>query len=74
METPSYVQGKQQYLTRLHYEWSQAESSQREALCALARHEASTIEFELLPGAVRSCGALQGERFPDKARFIGCEG
>ena len=54
VETPSYVQGKQQYLSRLHFEWTNADGSQRDALCSLARHEASTIDFELLPNAVRS--------------------
>lgn len=54
VETPSYVQGKAQYLSRLHFEWKQADGGQRTALCALARQEASTIDSELLPGAVRS--------------------
>lgn len=42
--TPSFVHGKRQYLTRLHAEWMMADSTHRIALCGLARHEASTID------------------------------
>jgi hypothetical protein len=49
-QTPSYVHGKQQYLSRLHGEWRRASPSHRDALCATARHEASTLSPAHLTG------------------------
>lgn len=44
-ETPSFVHGKRQYLTRLHMEWQRAQSEgARGAICSAARHEASTLD------------------------------
>lgn len=54
-ETPSYVQGKQQFLTRLHHEWVTSDSqNHRDATCALARHEASTLKPEYLPNNLKA--------------------
>ena len=49
VNTPSYVQGKQQFLTRLHFEWERADAGHREVVCALARHEAATLDPKYLP-------------------------
>lgn len=43
-QTPSYVHGKRQYLTRLHSEWQRSDPSHRDAICDLARHEASMLD------------------------------
>lgn len=49
-ETPSYVHGKRQYLTRLHMEWQREQSEgARGAICSAARHEASTLDPKHLP-------------------------
>lgn len=48
-QTPSYVHGKRQYLTRLHAEWAREDSpGAKDALCSTARHEASTLDPEHL--------------------------
>lgn len=41
--------GKQQYLARLHGEWQRAEPAHREAICGVARQEASTLDPKHLP-------------------------
>lgn len=50
--TDAFVGGKQQYLTRLHLEWTQADSSGRGVICATARHEASTLDPEHVPATL----------------------
>lgn len=52
-QSASFVQGKQQYLTRIHAEWLMADSSHKEVLCGVARHEASTLDADLLPESVK---------------------
>lgn len=52
--TPSYVNGKRQYLARLHHEWENADAGHREAICALARSEAATVDAALLPADLRA--------------------
>jgi len=42
-ESPSFVHGKRQYLTRLYGEWQRAEPAHRGAICEVARQEASTL-------------------------------
>ena len=47
--TQSYVQGKTEYLSRLRYEYSQAEGNQKAALKQLILSEASTVDNSKLP-------------------------
>lgn len=49
----SYVQGKQTYLVRLWREWSDADGGQRTAICAVARHEASTLDAKYIPETIK---------------------
>lgn len=59
-ETPSFVHGKRQYLSRLHHEWQMSESpTHRDAICATARHEASTLKPEYLPVNLRQWECAQ---------------
>ena len=53
-ESASHVHGKRQYLTRLWGEWKQADPSHRLTICAVARHEASTLNPEHLPESIRN--------------------
>jgi len=53
--TPSFVHGKAQHLTKLRFEFEQAETdSQRNSLKMMIRHEASTIDNDLLPTDLQS--------------------
>lgn len=53
-QTPSFVHGKEQHLTRLRLEYETAASdSHRSALRATILHEASTIDHNLLPADLR---------------------
>ena len=52
-QTPSYVQGKALFLSRLKGEWMASDSAHRDALCFTARQEASTIDHQLLPESIR---------------------
>lgn len=55
VETPSYVLGKRQFLSRLHHDWKTTDdSSHRAAICASARHEAATIDPEHLTPDLRA--------------------
>lgn len=54
-QTPSFVHGKAQHLTRLRgqYELSTTDA-QRNSLRMMIRHEASTIDLNLLPADLRN--------------------
>jgi len=54
INTPSYVNGKRQFLARLHHEWENADAGHRESLCALARSEAATVDMNLMPAELRT--------------------
>lgn len=54
VNTPSYVQGKNQFLTRLHHEWQTGDPAHKAVVCATARHEAATIDPEHLQPALRA--------------------
>lgn len=46
----AYVHGKKQRLVNLHMEWSRAETTNgKGAICATARHEASTLDPKYIP-------------------------
>lgn len=53
-ESASHVEGKRQHLVRLYGEWSRADEAHRGSLCAVARHEASTLKPEYLPDSIRN--------------------
>lgn len=53
-ETPSYVQGKIQYLTRLEMEYKTADEEQKPAIATLIKREASTLKEEYIPGSLRT--------------------
>lgn len=46
--TQSYVQGKQEYLSRLRYQYQQAEGPQKDSLRTLILDEASTVDTSKL--------------------------
>jgi hypothetical protein len=48
-ETPSYVMGKRQFLSRLYREWEGADESHKSAICETARHEAVTLKPSYIP-------------------------
>lgn len=54
VNTPSYIAGKQQYLARLHFEWLNSDAGHREAICALARSEAATLDPQYLPNDLKT--------------------
>lgn len=54
VNTPSYVLGKNQFLTRLHYEWETGDPEHRASVCATARNEAATIDPEHLMPELRA--------------------
>ncbi len=49
----AHVEGKQQQLVRLWGEWKQANIEHQGALCAVARHEASTLSREQIPEIIQ---------------------
>ena len=49
----SYVQGKNQHLSRLYLEWQMSHPDHRDALCSTARYEASTIKPSQLHPSVK---------------------
>ena len=59
VNTPSYVNGKRQFLARLHHEWENADAGHRESICALARSEAATVDVKLLPSNLQAWGCIQ---------------
>lgn len=60
--TPSYVQGKVEYLTRLRFQYQSAEGSQKTALRQLILDEASTVDNSVLPPDLQSfLRQLRGE-------------
>jgi hypothetical protein len=49
VKTPSYVQGKNQHLTRLYLDYQRSDDEEhRMAICTMAATEASTINRDLL--------------------------
>lgn len=48
-QSPSFIHGKQQYLTRLYGEWLQADLEHKGAICTVARQEAATIDPNDVP-------------------------
>lgn len=59
VNTPSYVNGKAQFLARLRHEWENSDAGHREAICTLARSEAATVDVKLLPETLRSWRCVQ---------------
>lgn len=49
-QSPSYIQGKVEYLTRLRFQYGSAEGSQKTAMKQLILDEASTVDNSKLPG------------------------
>lgn len=58
-ETPSYVHGKRQYLSRIYGQWQAADSAHRGVLCATARHEASTLDPNHLPSNLKDWSCVR---------------
>ena len=53
-QTPSFVHGKAQHITRLRIDYERAKSDvHRSAIRSTILHEASTIDAELLPAGIR---------------------
>lgn len=48
-QTPSFVHGKIEYLTRLRFEYQTAQGAQKQALAQLILDEASTVDNQKLP-------------------------
>lgn len=59
IETPSYVQGKQQFLSRLYRDWQEADPNHRRVICDLARHEMATIDHRHIPSNLRTWECIQ---------------
>ena len=59
-QTPSFVHGKRQMLTRLYGDWKMAESdAHRDALCQMAGHEASTLDPKHLTPSLKDWSCVQ---------------
>lgn len=54
-QTPSFVHGKVQHLTRLRGDYERADTdAQRETLKTMIRHEAAVVDLSLLPPDLRN--------------------
>jgi hypothetical protein len=49
----AFIRGKQQYLSRLYGEWSQADDAHRGALCSVARNEAVALDPKFIPNNLK---------------------
>jgi len=60
--TPSYVQGKIEYISKLRFEYEKADGPQKESLRSLIVSESSTVDLSNSPGLASFVHSIGGGR------------